>query len=91
MVGDPFSGKTSVLQVLAEAMTTLHDQGYDDENINKVKYFSRTQNTRCCSFLNYLSLFYEERFALWSLEFLFFLLRYLELMKTEDRWPLTIL
>jgi hypothetical protein len=36
MVGDPFSGKTSVIQVLAEAMTTLQERGYDDENINKV-------------------------------------------------------
>lgn len=36
MVGDPFSGKTSVLKVLAEAMTTLHERGSDDENINKV-------------------------------------------------------
>ncbi|KAK3752207.1 hypothetical protein QZH41_008048 [Actinostola sp. cb2023] len=38
MVGDPFSGKTSVIQTLAETMTTLHERGYDDENINKVWY-----------------------------------------------------
>lgn len=36
MVGDPFSGKTQVLQVLAETLNVLTDRGYDDENVNKV-------------------------------------------------------
>ena len=37
MVGDPFSGKTKVLEVLAETLNILTDRGYDDENVNKVK------------------------------------------------------
>lgn len=37
MVGDPFSGKTKVLQVLAETLNVLTDRGYDDENVNKVQ------------------------------------------------------
>ena len=36
MVGDPFSGKTKVLEVLAETLNLLMDRGYDDENVNKV-------------------------------------------------------
>lgn len=36
MVGDPFSGKTKVLEVLAETLNVLTDRGYDDENVNKV-------------------------------------------------------
>ena len=36
MVGDPFSGKTKVLEVLAETLNLLSDRGYDDENVNKV-------------------------------------------------------
>lgn len=36
MVGDPFSGKTKVLEVLAETLNALTDKGYDDENVNKV-------------------------------------------------------
>ena len=36
MVGDPFSGKTKVLEVLAETLNILTDRGYDDENVNKV-------------------------------------------------------
>lgn len=36
MVGDPFSGKTTVLEVLAETLNLLTDRGYDDENVNKV-------------------------------------------------------
>lgn len=38
MVGDPFSGKTSVLQVLAETLTLLTERKYPDENVNKVWY-----------------------------------------------------
>ena len=38
MVGDPFSGKTSVLQVLAETLSLLTERKYDDENVNKVWY-----------------------------------------------------
>lgn len=40
MVGDPFSGKTSVLKVLAEAMTILTERGHDDENVNKVTFLA---------------------------------------------------
>ena len=36
MVGDPFSGKTKVLEVLAETLNVLTDRRYDDENVNKV-------------------------------------------------------
>lgn len=36
MVGDPFSGKTKVLEVLAETLNLLSDRNYDDENVNKV-------------------------------------------------------
>ena len=36
MVGDPFSGKTKVLEVLAETLNLLTDRNYDDENVNKV-------------------------------------------------------
>lgn len=36
MVGDPFSGKTKVLEVLAETLNVLTDRAYDDENVNKV-------------------------------------------------------
>lgn len=43
MVGDPFSGKTQVLQVLAETLNVLTDRGYDDENVNKVS----SQLERC--------------------------------------------
>lgn len=42
MVGDPFSGKTKVLEVLAETLNILTDRGYDDENVNKVLTCSRT-------------------------------------------------
>lgn len=64
MVGDPFSGKTTVLQVLAEAMTTLQDRGYDDENINKVLYYTlqikqKYVHNGCESWL--LRLRYEQR------------------------------
>ena len=36
MVGDPFSGKTKVLEVLAETLNLLSDRNYEDENVNKV-------------------------------------------------------
>jgi len=42
MVGDPFSGKTQVLQVLAETLNVLTDRGYDDENVNKVPVSKQT-------------------------------------------------
>lgn len=44
MVGDPFSGKTKVLQVLAETLNVLADRGYDDENVNKVQLLGVLQH-----------------------------------------------
>lgn len=49
MVGDPFSGKTQVLQVLAETLNVLTDRGYDDENVNKVPVSKQTYNKRSIS------------------------------------------
>ena len=48
MVGDPFSGKTKVLEVLAETLNVLTDRGYDDENVNKVtdQAFSYLKNQK---------------------------------------------
>ena len=48
MVGDPFSGKTKVLEVLAETLNALTEKGYDDENVNKVtdQAFSFIKNIR---------------------------------------------
>lgn len=40
MVGDPFAGKTKVLNILAETLTLMTERGHGDENINKVKYGS---------------------------------------------------
>ncbi|XP_046853911.1 dynein axonemal heavy chain 7-like isoform X3 [Xenia sp. Carnegie-2017] len=36
MVGDPFAGKTKVLNILAETLTLMTERGHGDENINKV-------------------------------------------------------
>ena len=36
MVGDPFAGKTKVLEVLSDTLNLLTDRAYDDENVNKV-------------------------------------------------------
>ena len=36
LVGDPFAGKTKVLNVLAQTLTLMTERGHGDENINKV-------------------------------------------------------
>lgn len=45
MVGDPFSGKTTVLEVLAETLNLLTDRGYDDESVNKVLNSNKLDGT----------------------------------------------
>ena len=37
LVGDPFAGKTKVLNVLAQTLTLMTERGHGDENINKVQ------------------------------------------------------
>lgn len=46
MVGDPFSGKTKVLEVLAETLNLLSDRNYEDENVNKVNMSLNIQMDR---------------------------------------------
>ncbi|CAB3982986.1 dynein heavy chain 12, axonemal-like, partial [Paramuricea clavata] len=36
LVGDPFAGKTKVLNVLAQTLSLMTERGHGDENINKV-------------------------------------------------------
>jgi hypothetical protein len=39
LVGDPFAGKTKVLNVLAQTLTLMTERGHGDENINKVQSY----------------------------------------------------
>lgn len=55
LVGDPFAGKTKVLNALAQTLTLMTERGHGDENINKVPDSELTVNLTITGLILYFT------------------------------------